>query len=439
MSHFITIDVGQLQQQQVGETITARGDIDLSTYCVTATDDLIISPGGTGALRTSKDGNARGDDAIDLQTDRASDDRVASGNQSVIGGGYSNKATGIFSVIAGGDTNACGGDYAVCSGGITNKANANYAVCGGGESNEALSLYSVIVGGHDNVVNGESSVILGGGNNTMASDAVECIIAGGLNTSITFANQSAVMGGRNQILQQSGQAGVIGGKDNSLINSNRGMALGGVFIDIIDSTYSANIAGEFITINDSFYATNVAGRNNLITGAAYSAIVAGNQCTISNPFSFATGIEASTNSYGELARGGGKHSGAPSGSAQQSQFIAWGTTSNGSEQRLYLDGDDASEAMNMPNDCVWLVKATVAAIRTNGAEAAAYELEGVYRKDGSNAIVSHSTSNSSIYESDGSWNCRLGNDSNEVRVLVTGASGKEINWSGTVNITQVRA
>jgi hypothetical protein len=73
---------------------------------------IVISPKGGGAfiLGSKPDGNilggnARGNNAVDLQTSRSAATQVASGSASVIGGGLNNQSDSNVSVICGGQSN----------------------------------------------------------------------------------------------------------------------------------------------------------------------------------------------------------------------------------------------------------------------------------------------------------------------------------------------
>ena len=68
-------------------------------------------------------GNARGDDAVDLQTFRSLATNVASGNVSVIAGGDSNTASGTGATVGGGGGNeASGASWPTVAGGQGNVA-----------------------------------------------------------------------------------------------------------------------------------------------------------------------------------------------------------------------------------------------------------------------------------------------------------------------------
>jgi len=80
------------------------------------------------ALQTTG-GNARGANAVDLQTTRAgaSPGQVASGANSVIVGGQNNTASGQGAVIAGGSANTASGLWSFIGSGDNNVAGGNYS------------------------------------------------------------------------------------------------------------------------------------------------------------------------------------------------------------------------------------------------------------------------------------------------------------------------
>ena len=72
-----------------------------------------LAPGG---YAVDEGGNARGPDAVDLQYQRASDERVASGEASSIAGGANNMADGDYAHVAGGAGNEASGLYSHAEG-----------------------------------------------------------------------------------------------------------------------------------------------------------------------------------------------------------------------------------------------------------------------------------------------------------------------------------
>lgn len=163
--------------------------------------DVALVPKGTGALlaaipdNLSTGGNKRGQHAVDLQTHRSSNTKVASGCSSVISGGCDNTASGFYSIVGGGR-----GNTAACTD----------STIGGGYQNTANCVNSVISGGNGNVTNGTSSVISGGGGNT-TSGIYSTISGGYINTASNY--YSTIGGGRCNTA--SGQySAVLGGLNN---------------------------------------------------------------------------------------------------------------------------------------------------------------------------------------------------------------------------------
>ena len=109
-------------------------------------------------------GNQRGLHAVDLQSDRGLATQVASGDYSVISGGYANTASGHYSTVGGGGWNTASGDRSTVGGGSNNTASGHYSTVGGGLINTASGLYSTVGGGRENTASGDYSAIPGGYN-----------------------------------------------------------------------------------------------------------------------------------------------------------------------------------------------------------------------------------------------------------------------------------
>lgn len=104
------------------DSLTAAGS--------TTNVDVAIVPKGTGALlaqvpdNTAAGGNKRGANAVDLQTYRTANDRVASGQYSTVIGGGDSRATAQYA-IAGGNVGIAGGASSTAlQGGTTNALRA---------------------------------------------------------------------------------------------------------------------------------------------------------------------------------------------------------------------------------------------------------------------------------------------------------------------------
>jgi hypothetical protein len=121
---------------------TASPNATVPVDALTATDasytdiDVALVAKGTGATLAqvpdgaTAGGNKRGTYATDLQKARASSGRVASGNYSVIAGGYGNGTSG---------------GYASTVGGFSNQASSNYSFVGGGQSTKLKPTPTLLV------------------------------------------------------------------------------------------------------------------------------------------------------------------------------------------------------------------------------------------------------------------------------------------------------
>ena len=227
---------------------------------------LVIAPEGTGALTTSKPdgtvtgGNTRGAFAIDLQRDRTSAAQVASGENSVIGGGESNTAMGTDSTVSGGAGNITVEAGTTIGGGLLNIASAEGSVIAGGILNTTSGRLSTISGGAQNTTSDQFSTVAGGNLNT-ASGPSSAI--GGGNTNTAIGNCSTIPGGCNNFA--SGANSFASGTNAGAINDNSfvyGTGLG----PSITSTANQAIFNLF---GDSFVAPELSNtffiNGNLVT------------------------------------------------------------------------------------------------------------------------------------------------------------------------------
>ncbi|MEH6483017.1 MULTISPECIES: DUF2793 domain-containing protein [Pseudomonas] len=138
--------------------------------------DLVLNPKGSGSILScvpdgaTSGGDKRGTLSVDLQISRASSNQVASGINSVISGGKSNRSSGAGAAIGGGYTNFASGLQSFIGGGDSNKAEATQSAVLGGGSNTASGILSCVLGGTACVASGNYSSALGGGTNTASGD-----------------------------------------------------------------------------------------------------------------------------------------------------------------------------------------------------------------------------------------------------------------------------
>lgn len=180
---------GTLEELRAGDTLPASGGLvyfaeseseaspnatvtvsQLTPVQAATNADIVIKAKGTGAILaqipdgTTTGGNKRGSYAVDFQMQRTVNaDRVASGANSGILCGTSNKASGSASVCLGGDNNQATAQYAHCIG--SNNTNAGTA--------------AVTIGSSNSITAGSYSIVAGDFNSVEAS---QCFIAGSSNT-----------------------------------------------------------------------------------------------------------------------------------------------------------------------------------------------------------------------------------------------------------------
>tara|TARA_R100000781_G_scaffold102590_1_gene66104 strand:+ start:522 stop:2468 length:1947 start_codon:yes stop_codon:yes gene_type:complete len=169
------------------------------TYDIEATND--------GAT----DGNARGENSVDLQTERSSADMVASGTNAALVAGENNKASGNFSGVYAGKNAQCTGNNAVIIGGLDNLATDTGSSVIAGDSNRADGIYSSISGGQDNLIqaSGDYSAIVAGHDNDVTGNSA---FATGLENEAT--GQTSAVFGQYGKTKRRGEL-TIGGGDGS--------------------------------------------------------------------------------------------------------------------------------------------------------------------------------------------------------------------------------
>ena len=203
---------------------------------------LYLSNDQTSPIQADALGNARGANAVDLQSGRSADTQVASADFSAIGGGRYNTASGTYATVSGGYGNTAsngiyantvgggysntssgyypstvaGGGYNIASGSLSfiggggvNTASAYYSTISGGYSNTASAYYSTIGGGSDHLASGNHSWIGGGRENT-ASGSYSSVAGGQDNTA--SGDYSSVPGGISAVADKSGQLACSAGR-----------------------------------------------------------------------------------------------------------------------------------------------------------------------------------------------------------------------------------
>lgn len=141
--------------------------------------------GTNGVIADTANGDARGTDAVDLQTLRSVSTQVASGNNSVVGGGNDNTASGSGATVGGGQNNTASGVDATVNGGQVNAATGNFATIGGGDNNTASGVFGTIPGGSQASALSYGEFAYAGGQPLATGNQMSLYVAGNVTTNNT--------------------------------------------------------------------------------------------------------------------------------------------------------------------------------------------------------------------------------------------------------------
>jgi hypothetical protein len=320
----------------------------------------------------------------------------------------------------------------------------SYCYVGGYNSHitatSASSDYSSILSGTSHTLTSTTkATIVGGDTNSIIGGSDKSFIGGGELHSISAATHSVICGGYDHTNTGGSPYGTIcGGYAHTLDNAEYGTVSGGYTNNITDTNH-ATISGG--TINDihtsSHYATICGGRDGNITSADYSVILGGNVNYITSgaDHAVASGLNAVAANFGQVAHGVGMHD-STAGSAQRSDYIVFNTTADDTWTTLYTNG--ASTNMLMPANSCWMYEAQVAGQKTDGSQGAGYTIRGVIRRDGAGAATAVAVEAQAVVgEDDATWGgIRALPSGNNLIIQVQGKAATDINWTGTVRVTQ---
>ena len=199
-----------------------------------AVEEAVVVP--MSGYAVDEAGNARGPDAVDLQYQRASDERVASGEASSIAGGANNMADGDYAHVAGGAGNEATGDFSFASG--AGNTASNRAAHATGE-NTTASGYRSHAEGNETTASGSVSHAEGSGT-TASGHSTHA--EGYASVAIGYTSHAEGLGSRASRTGQHAYTGVAIAED-PWIGYAQGsrMTLGAV---TSDATPAAMLAGD---------------------------------------------------------------------------------------------------------------------------------------------------------------------------------------------------
>lgn len=163
------------------------------------------------------------------------------------------------SVVLGGYGNRAQLDNSVVIGGQSNLANGQRASVIAGQSNTANNTYATVVGGDSNTASGQGAAVVGGASNQATS--FYAVVVGSDNSGATASN-SAVIGGSTNTA--SGSGSIVAGSGNSTANSQYSAVVGGRYgttrLVVGNTVLPANINAIESAVGVSQSATLLLGR-----------------------------------------------------------------------------------------------------------------------------------------------------------------------------------
>ncbi len=347
----------------IDSSVATTQGTDTNTYNIRATNE------GTTP------GNARGEYSVDLQTRRTDAAYVASGQYSVIGGGYSNTASGYYSTIGGGYSNyACGGGSTV-SGGYSGNACGDGSTVGGGISNCATNYYSTVGGGAENTACGHYSTIGGG----------SCNCANGCNSTVSGGNCNTASGCYSTV--------------------------GGGYYNCATGCYST-VGGGYYNFASGHCSTVGGGISNCAT----------------NYYSTVGGGYGLANRYGQRSHASGPFS-YVAGSAQQIDLIARNVTTNtATPTNVFLDGTETRLTITAGTGLFAIVN--IAGIKSDGSSVAHYIRKVAITNISDTTTLLSSTTIGTDYKTDGDYDVAITADdtNNALDIKVTGKAAETLRW-----------
>jgi len=253
--------------------------------------------------------------------------------------------------------------------------------------------------------------------NTRGQYAVDLQTDRTATTEVASGDRSVVLGGSDNTASAADSA-VVGGEANGATAAHS--FVGGGNLNVASGTHSS-IPGGFL---------------NKAT-AAFSGVYGGQRNEADSLYSVCVGgVFAETANEGEVAFGGNAAA-ASAGGNQGSVFCVYASTTDATQTNMQ---DANANNITIPDDTAWKFTASVVGIKDDGSEAGMYEIVGGVRKDGVAAAVFVGTPTVSVIgEDDSAWDVTSAIANSTLTLKVTGVAATNINWTGRIDVTQVKA
>lgn len=223
--------------------------------------------------------------------------------------------------------------------------------------------------------------------------------------------------------------------------------------DVASGNYSAIVAGQYNVVSGTLsgvlagyqqnvsgdYSAAIGGQANTVSGSR-SASVAGLGNQVTGNYSVAlAGSGAKTTITGQVAQGVGNF--AATGDAQLSQYVVMAQTTNATPTEMLVWPGTINGRLVLQNNSTWTFSIDITGHRTGASESAGYQVKGVIRRD-ANAASTHivgSVTKTDIAEDDATWDVTISADTTNgaLKIEVTGAAAKNINWTAFVRSVEV--
>lgn len=154
----------------------------------------------------------------------------------------------------------------------------------------------------------------------------------------------------------------------------------------------------------------------------------------------AIGSGANAYLYGSSATASGPF--ATSGDAQHGIYVLRNITTTTTPTELFLDGVTATQRLVLPNNSLWTFSILIGARRTDATGGGSgYKLEGVVRKDASNATIAFvgTPSKSILGETNAALDCTITVDTTNgsLKISAVGLAATTYRWVATVLTTEI--
>jgi len=460
------------------------------------TGAVYLQPALTGALQaqattsSTVGGNARGSYAVDLQMQRGSAARVASGTNAFVGAGYDNAASGSYSSIIGGYSNSSTSTVSFVGGGQSNQATALYSTTVGGYGNTSTGIYNFIGGGYTNsgtanaavttqsgTMNATTAVTLSGSNASIkvgqyitgTSIAGQTYVAAISGTSLTLSQAASgsststlsfytphgvVVGGGNN--QATGSYSFIGGGGDAGTAANRNVASGDWSVVVGGVKNVASGAGSVVigggTDGTTATGNTASGISSVAMGLSTSAvgdysIAMGRVAYADGARSFAFGTNSTTR--GITANTVFSASNSPIANAagvSQAALLVLGVQTTDATATALRSNTSAASGTNqviLPNNSAYFFRGEVISGVTGGGDTKGWTIEGVIKRGagvGTTALVGTPTV-TSLYADAGAatWALAVTADTTNggLRVTFTGQASTTIRTVCQIRTTEM--